>query len=419
MKKYDFQKSEVRTWLEIDTKKLWHNYRQFRRLIGKKCRLLAVVKSNAYGHGLVGYSEALDKIGVDWFGVDSFVEAVKLRQAGIKKPILVLGYTLPGNFIEAAKSNISLTVSSLEQLEKILCHCEPLNEVKGVAICHDRPVLSEAEGLLRRENTPRNDSSVKIHLKIDTGMHRQGLYPDELPEVLKVLNSMKNIEVEGIYSHFAEVKPPKYLNAKKQLEKFDKANQMIELNQNFHLRGGSKGLIRHMAATAGTVGLPESHFDMVRIGIGLMGLWPSEEIRKAFENSIKLEPILSWKAVVSEIKSVKKYEKIGYGFTETLQRDSKIAILPVGYWHGYRRALSSKGFVLISGQRCKVLGRVSMDMTVVDVTDLKSVKVGDTVTLIGRDQTEEVSVEEIAKSADSYPYEIVTTINPLIQKIYR
>ncbi|MDO8444152.1 MAG: alanine racemase [bacterium] len=397
MKNINLQNYEVRTWLEIDTKKLRHNYLEFRRLIGKKCLLLAVVKSNAYGHGLVGYSEALDKIGVDWFGVDSFVEARKLRDAGIKKPILVLGYTLPSNFDDAAKLNVSLTVSSIEQ-------------VKTLTQILRLPLTAQDD----------NEKKVKIHLKIDTGMHRQGIQLDELPEALKVLKSMKNIVVEGIYSHFADVVPPKYLNAKIQLEKFEKANQIIEsaCNPKSHLRGVIGGLIRHITATAGAIGMPESHFDMVRIGIGLMGLWPSDETRKAVEDYIRLEPILSWKTVVSEIKSVKKYESVGYGFTAKLKRDSKLAILPIGYWHGFRRALSSKGEVLIRGVRCKVLGRVSMDMTTVDVTDLKSVDADDTVTLIGKDEDEEIAVEEMAELADSYTYEIITTINPLIKKVY-
>jgi len=393
MKKYDYTNSDVRTWLEIDKKRLNHNYNEFRGIIGKNCRLMAVVKSNAYGHGLIDYSKALDKFGVDWFGVDSFVEVIKLRKAGIQKPILVLGYTLPNNFLEAAKLNISLTVSSLEQVQK----------------------------LKKIPHQVRDDTNIKTHLKIDTGMHRQGFQLDELPEVLKVIKNTKNIEIEGVYSHFADVESPKCTNAKNQLEKFEKANQIIRSirDTHLHLRGGGDGLIRHMAATAGTIALSKSHFDMVRVGIGLMGLWPSESIEKTYSNKIKLQPIMSWKTIIAEIKSVKKYEKIGYGFTETLKRDSKIAILPIGYWHGYRRALSSKGFVLIHGTRCKVLGRVAMDMTVVDVTELKSVCVGDTVTLIGRDLNEEITVEEMAGLAGSYKYEIITTINPLIQKIYR
>ena len=386
MKKYDLQNSEVRTWLEIDTAKLRHNYLEFRELIGKKCLLLAVVKSNAYGHGLIDYSKALDKIGVDWFGVDSFVEARKLREAGIKKPVLVLGYTLLRNFDEAAKLNVSLTVSSLEQLREIL----RLSASRRIA----------------------QDINLKMHLKIDTVMHRQGVQLDELPEVLKILKSMKNIKLEGIYSHFAAAGDGKYISeTQQQIKNFRQAVEIIE--------AAGFQPIKHLAATGGAIAFPENHFDMVRIGIGLMGLWPSEEIKTDYCDKVKLEPILSWKTVISEIKSVKKYEKIGYGFTETLKRDSKIAILPIGYWHGFRRSLSSIGWVLIHGQRCKVLGRVSMDMTTIDVTDLKSVKVGDTVTLIGRDQTEEITVEEMAELAGSYSYEIITTINPLIKKIYR
>lgn len=371
--------AEVRTWIEIDKKALQKNYDQFRKIIDKKCQLMAIVKSNAYGHGIRGYSESLDKIGVDWFGVDSFLEARTLRDHGIKKPILVLGYTLPCHFAEAIEKNISLTISNFDSINA-------LEEIKS-------------------------DQCLKIHLKIDTGMHRQGFMLAELDETLGVFKDNKNLCLEGVYSHFAAAKNPAFpTETKKQLAVFKQA--LTKINQ----AGFSP--LRHIAATGGTIIFPESHFDMVRIGIGLMGLWPSDETKSAFEQDFSLTPALTWKTLVSEIKTVKKGEGIGYNLIEKPRQDIRIAILPVGYWHGYRRALSSVGHVLIGGKRCRVLGMVSMDMVTVDVSAVADVKIGDTVILLGRDSKEIVPAEELALYSGTCNYEIITQLNPLIQRLY-
>ena len=370
----------IRTWLEIDKPALQHNLNQFRRIIKPECKLMAITKSNAYGHGLVDYSLALNKLNVDWFGVDSIIEAKKLRDQGISKPILVLGYTLPEFYKEAALRNISITISNLESLKSI-------------------------------ENL-HLDCRLNIHVKIDTGMHRQGFALSEINKVILILKKSKDCYLEGVYTHFASAKNPAFRkDTETQLEEFDKALVL------FHSAHFSP--IRHAAATGGTIVFPESHFDMVRIGIGLMGIWPSSETRSAYEDSMKLEPILSWKTIVAEIKNVRKGERIGYGLTELLRRDTRIAVLPVGYWHGYKWALSSVGNVLIGGKRCRVLGRVSMDMISVDVTDLKNIKIGEEVTLLGASKGENVSVEELALLANSYNYEIITQLNPLMKRIYK
>ena len=164
------------------------------------------------------------------------------------------------------------------------------------------------------------------------------------------------------------------------------------------------------------MGVPEAHYDMVRIGIGMYGLWPSEQTKAGAEEKLKLKRVMSWKTVVSDVKEVPAGAGVGYGFTEKISRDSKIAVLPVGYWHGYSRALSSSASVLIRGRRAKVVGLISMDITVVDVTDIKGVKVGDEATLIGNDGEEEVTPEELAKISGSSNYEFITRINPLIKK---
>ncbi|TSC67067.1 MAG: alanine racemase [Parcubacteria group bacterium Gr01-1014_73] len=364
----------LRTWIEVDCLAIEKNYKLFRSLIVPKTKLLAVVKSNAYGHGLVDFTKELERLGVDWFGVDSIVEGLALRREGIKTPILVLGYTLPDKFKEAAAHNISLTVSSFETLK-----------------------------VLQKSHFSK---PLKIHIKVDTGMHRQGFLLKDLPKVLK-----SKVKPEGLYTHFAMAKNPAFPEyTKKQIAEFEKwrtAFKKIGLSP-----------VCHAAATAGTMIFPEAHFDMVRIGIGLYGLWPAKEIELYFASRLTLTPVLSWKTIISEIKKLPKGAKIGYDCVETLQKDSRVAICPIGYWHGYPRALSGIGFVLIHGRRAKILGRVSMDMIAVDVSDITAAKVSDEVVLIGPQEKEKITVNELANLSDTSHYEFVTRLNPLIKRIY-
>lgn len=369
-----------RTWIEIDSKAIASNYKVFRSLIPKKTKLMAIAKSNAYGHGLFDYSELVESLGVDFIGVDSITEALKLRKNGIKIPILVLGYILPEMVEVAEKNNISITVSNFETLS------------------------------LLQNN--KNLSSIKVHIKVDTGMHRQGfLFEEQKSLIAKLKVSNSKILIEGLYTHFAAAKnPDKPGYTEKQIDEFEK---WIKLFKN----AGFNPMI-HASATSGTIAYPKAHFDMVRIGIGLYGMWPSEDIKKLAEKKIRLIPALSWKTVISEIKKLKKGDSVGYDLTETLSRNSKVALCPIGYWHGYPRSLSGKSHVLIEGKEAKVLGRVSMGMIVVDITDIKNANVGDEVVLIGKSGKKEVSAEMIAKIAGTINYEITTGINPLIKKIY-
>lgn len=420
--------SKERTWVEVDTKALAHNYSIFRGLLAPQCKLMCVCKSNAYGHGFFDYTALMDKLGVDSFGVDSITEALQLRDRGIQKPILILGYTLPTRLREAIEQDISITVSTFEALKEL-------------------------------ERFHFTTKKFKVHLKIDSGMHRQGFEDKDVDNVVDYIKSrLPQVEIAGIYTHFAAAGDPSnptcHEYTLKQIETFKNAVKMVQ-------EAGFSPL-RHAAATAGTLNYPEAHFDMVRVGIGLMGLWPSEETKELFLschprageamargsinsqeplladshrslprttirggndreegwNNTVLLPALSWKTVISEIKSLPKGEKIGYDITETLERDSRIAILPIGYWHGIPRSLSSRGEFLVHGKRVKILGRVSMDMTVIDVTDVPDVQVGDIATAIGKDGTHEMSTEEIAKSAGTINYEFVTRINPQIVRYY-
>ena len=364
----------LRTWLEIDCRAIEKNYKIFRSLIITKTKLMAVVKSNAYGHGLVDFAKKLERLGADWFGVDSVVEGLALRREGIKAPILVLGYTLSDKFKEAADNDISITVSSFETLETL-----------------QKNHLSKP---------------LKIHIKVDTGMHRQGFLIKDLPGVLK-----SKIEPEGLYTHFAAAKNPAFPEyTKKQIAEFEQWRTAFK----------KVGFlpICHASATAGAMIFPEANFDMTRIGIGFYGLWPAKEIESYFANRILLEPTLSWKTIISEIKELPKGAKIGYDLTETLQKESRIAICPIGYWHGYPRTLSSVGFVLVGGKRARILGRVSMDMISINITDIKDAKVGDEVVLIGKQKKEKITAGELANLSDTSHYEIVTRLNPLMKRVY-
>ncbi len=371
----------VRTWVEVDTRALNQNYKTFRHFIGHECKLMAVAKSNAYGHGLVDYSRTMQDFGVDWIGVDSITEALKLRREGIFKPILVLGFTLTEKIFDAYANNISITLSNFEQFKEI-------------------------------ESVKELDWKLKVHVKIDTGMHRQGFLLEDLNEVFKKIKKAKNIEVEGIYTHFAAAKNPAFpAGTRSQIMDFQEA---VKIAHEYGFKP-----IRHASATGGALLFPESNFDMVRIGIGLYGIWTSAEARSFAENRVKLEPILSWRTIITEIKKLDKGEAVSYDLTERVHRNSRIAILPIGYWNGFRRCLSSVGHVLINGQRAKVLGRITMDMAIIDITDISDVKVGDVVTLIGKDGREEITVEELTSYYDGGSvYETITTLNPLMKRIY-
>ncbi len=368
---------KYRTWIEISKSAVKNNYQAFRKLLKPETRLLGVVKSNAYGHGLIGFSKILHHLGVDWLGVDSITEASTLRQNRISCPILVMGFTLPDNFAVAAKQKISLTISTFENAK----------------------VLAQ------------KNQRCSIHIKIETGLNRQGFLVRDLPKVMELLKKASHLEVQGLYTHFAKAYYPKDKNfTVQQIKEFQQATLLFR-------KAGYRPML-HAAATGGTLNFPQAHFDLVRIGIGLYGLWPTDETKRVYAKKIHLRPALSWKTKINEIKKAKKGETVGYYRSERLRRDSKLAILPIGYWHGFDRRFSNIGHVLVRGQKAKVAGRVSMDMTAIDVTDIPAVKPGDEVVLIGKQGYNEITIDDLAKMADTINYEIVTRINPLVQKFY-
>jgi alanine racemase len=374
-------KNNLRTWIEADTKAVANNYRAFRKLISPRVKLMAVVKSNAYGHGLIDFSRLMVKLGADWLGVDSIVEAVTLRQAGVRGNILVLGYTQPINFSVAVKNNIVVTISSPDSLV----------------------------ALLKLSHPP------KFHLKLDTGMHRQGFTSADLVSALALfsnfpLNHPARAQLIGVYSHLASASNKNHtVETHQQIAIFEQALEL--LTQAGFPRAS---LTKHLAATGGTIGYPEAHYDLVRIGLGMYGHYPSQEWWKRFAKKIKLQPALTWKTIIGEVKTISERGAVGYDFTEHIKPGTKLAVCPIGYWHGFPRALSGIGEVVVRDQLAKVIGRVSMDMIVIDVTHISGVKTGDIVTLIG----DGLPAERLATLAHTSVYEIITRLNPLIQKFY-
>jgi alanine racemase len=371
--------------VEVSGKALVHNIREFRRLVGRKRKFLAVVKANAYGHGLLEVSRVALRNGVEWLGVNSVEEGTALREAGIKAPVLVLGY-VPFSGLEAAVANgLRLTVYNRETVRRLA-------------------VLAER---LRKK--------VSVHVKIETGTWRQGIDPKDAAAFVREAREHPGIVVEGLSSHFANIEDTtKHEYPLRQLEAYRSACRDLEAD-------GLRVPLRHMSCTASTILFPEPDFNLARVGIGLYGLWPSKETYLSCllekKRPLSLEPVLSWKARIAQVKKVPAGAYIGYGCTFRTTRPTVLAVVPVGYYDGYDRGLSNAAHVLVKGSRAPVRGRVAMDFFMADVTDVPGVKLEDEVTLLGADGRERITAEDLAGLAGTISYEIVSRINPLVPRV--
>ncbi|MEZ4156797.1 MAG: alanine racemase [Candidatus Paceibacterota bacterium] len=366
-----------KTWIELSKSAVRSNVALVRSLIGKDAKLFSVVKSNAYGHGLTNFAALAHAAGVDGFCVDSVIEGVKLRKQEIQSPILILGPTSKDLLEVAAQNDLMVTISTQEGLEE-------LNQVS-------EPQLQPS-----------------FHLKIETGMHRQGFEVADLKKALRYIKK-NTLPLKGMYSHFCAAKDIVYQTyTKQQFDTFMLATTLAESEE-------FRTLTKHIAASAGIFQSKKYTLDQVRAGFILYGYFPTKELATHFSN-LEPKPVLSWHAQISEIKKVKKGEYVGYDLSEKLHRDTTLAVVPVGYWHGVDRRLSKVGEFLVNGKRARIVGKVSMDVTVVDVTDI-SCKRGDVVTLIGKQGKEKITPEEWELNMEnSSRYEILTRINPLIKK---
>ena len=371
--------------VEVSRSALRHNVGIFRRLAGPRRRLLAVVKANAYGHGMLEVSRIVLGAGADWLGVHSLEEGLRLRQAGFEEPVLVLGY-IPLDGLEAA---------IVADLRFVVYNEETLDRLRAAAVSAGR--------------------AARVHVKVETGTHRQGVRREDLIRFVRRASKIPGVIVEGLTSHFANIEDTTAHDYPRlQLRIFREASDRLRA-------AGFRIPLRHMASTAATLLFPETRFDLVRAGIGLYGLWPSKEtllscqLRKG--EPPRLRPVLAWKARVAQVKDVPSGAFVGYGCSYRTTRRSRLAVIPAGYAEGYDRRLSNAGHVLIRGRRAPVRGRVAMDFFTADVTDIPGVRVEDDVTLIGRDGRERITADQLAGLAGTIAYEVVARINPLLPRI--
>jgi len=372
-------------WVEINSSALIHNIHQFRRLVGKKRKFLAMVKANAYGHGILEVSRIAVKAGADWLGVHSLEEGILLRQKGLACPILVVGYVPLDGLKDAVAQDLRLTVYNFETLNKLLEVCDKLHK------------------------------KAFLHVKVETGTYRQGIRREDVLSFMKKAKESSGLVLEGISSHFANIEDTTdHTYAQSQLQNFKKVIQGLEKNK-------IDIPIKHMSCSASAILFPDTYFDMVRAGIGMYGLWPSKETflscRLQEREPLHLKPVLSWKTRVAQIKKVPKGAFIGYGCTYKVSRETVLAVLPVGYYDGYDRSLTNSSYVLIKGKRAPLRGRVAMDFVMVDITDIPGINLEDEVVLLGNDGEDSITADDLASLTGSINYEIVSRINPLVPRI--
>lgn len=369
-------------WVELDANKPDHNLGEISRSNEFKGLQCAVVKSNAYGHGVREIVPLLTR--ADWLAVNSIDEGLELRQMGEQRPVLLLGHT-PLNRIEEARQ---------ADLRFMFCNHETLKAIRDL---------------------PVSDKKFFLHLKVETGTWRQGILPDDAILMAREIAEMPGVVLDGIYTHFANIEDTlNHQYAEMQLQRFQ---GVLDALQKLNLTPP----VVHTACTAAAILFSKTHFSMIRTGIGLYGLWPSRETRLSAESTgcsvPDLQPVLSWKTRIVQIKEVPSGSFIGYGCTHRITRNSIIAVLPVGYADGYRRSLSNTGWVLIAGQRASVLGRVCMNLCMVDVTDIEGIKLEDEVVLLGRSGGEEITAEMLGQWMGTINYEVVTGISSLLPRI--
>ncbi|MAF25619.1 alanine racemase [bacterium] len=371
------------SWVEVSRSAILNNLKEYQRVVGPEVQVMPILKSNAYGHGMVEVAKLVSSK-VNIIGVVSLGEALELRARGVRKPIFVLSYAPSELLKKAVTQKIELPVYSLKFAQEI-------------------SRLSKKSG-----------RQVKVHLKIDTGTSRLGVLSKNALEFVRSVSNLPGLKIEGIWSHFAASEDNQNFT-RRQILSFNNLLNQLDLS----------GTKIHFACSAAILTQPESRFSMVRLGIGLYGLWPSVQAKKISDKAghkLRLKPALNWKTNIVQIKSLPAGTKVGYGSTYITKKKTVMAVLPVGYWEGYDRRLSNKSDVLVRGKRCSVLGRICMNLTMVDVSKVTGVKVKDEVVLLGKQAhgatRGEVSTEELADHIGTINYEVVTRINPLLPRVY-
>lgn len=360
-------------WADVDLDALEHNVRELKR---QACGalLMAIVKANAYGHGATGIARAALAAGADRLGVVCVDEGEELRRAGVTAPILVMGHTPVSQAERAVALDLTTTVGSHHFAEAV------------------------AQRAIERGVT------IRVHLKVETGLNRYGLPPEQLLPLAESMRHLPGLDVEGLWTHFATGDEPDKSYVQRQFRAFTAVADQLPWIR-----------LRHVANTATVLDMPELSLDMVRVGIGLYGCYPSEDV----DRGTLLRPVMSLKSRVARLRRLDPGESVSYGCTWTAARPSVVALVMCGYGDGLRRTLSNKGSVLVRGRRAPIVGRIAMDMCVADVTEIPYVALDDEVVIIGRQRDDEISAEEVARLSDTISYETLTGITARVPRVYR
>lgn len=374
MKKYSRAKAVV----SLDA--IAHNFREMKKNIAEGTKMIAVIKADGYGHGAVAIAHLVQDYEYIWgFATATAEEAMQLRSAGVTKPILILGIVFEETFEELIRAEIRPAV----------CTFAMAAELSGEAV--------------------RQGKTVHIHLALDTGMTRIGFAdtPESVEEIRKIAD-LPNLEIEGMFTHFARADEYDRSPAMLQLERYLKFTELLE-------KAGVKIPLRHCSNSAGIIRIPEANLSIVRAGITIYGIYPSNEVER---DIIHLQPAMELKSHITYVKEVGAGNAVSYGGTYVTKNTVRIATIPVGYADGYPRQLSNKGWVLIHGKRARILGRVCMDQFMADVTEIPEAKAGDEVTLIGRDGEEFISIEELGDLSGRFSYEFACEISKRVPRVY-
>jgi alanine racemase len=374
-----------KTWVELSAAALDDNLQNLHSVLAPGVEFCAVVKANAYGHGLKEIVRLASRFNLQTFAVDSLDEANLVRSLLPSATIIILGFTLPERFLEVVQGQYVQTVYDVEAIHAL------------------------------REAARSLALPARVNIKLETGLHRQGVDARELDTLIEALKvAGDSVLLYAVGSHFA--------NSEDQT-RADYTAQQMQIFEQQVLRITGAGLeprFAHMACSAAALTRPESHYNLVRFGIALYGHWPSAGVRRQVtlgRTRLDLSPVLSWRTTVAQVKQVAPGAQIGYGGVFTANRPMRIAVLPVGYYDGYDRSLGNRAEVIIRGSRCAVLGNICMNMLMVDVSTVPAAKTGDIVTLIGRDGMHAITAEDLAERAGTINYEIITRINPSLPRV--
>lgn len=362
-------------WADVILDNIAYNVRQFREYIGPNCELMAVVKANGYGHGALETAYTMIANGTNWLAVALPEEAVRLRRGGITAPILVLG-AVGGDELDV---------------------CVAYDLVVTVFEPHIARLLSKA--------AVKQQKQAKVHIKVDTGMGRLGLLPKDFGNLVELVNELPGLEIQGVFTHFAQADQEDLVYTRWQWERF------LAVRDDLSRRGITIPYV-HAANTAATMFFPESHLDLVRVGLGIYGMYPDKR------RPLHLKPALTLKTKVAFVKRVPAGSAVSYDSTYVTQKETSLAVLPIGYADGLSRGLSNKGHVLIKGTLCPIVGKVTMDHTLIDIGDLPA-KIGDEVTLLGTDGKHTIHAHDWADLLRTINYEITCMLSSRIERVYR